>query len=115
VQKLSVTSGAFEYVLGDYVYSRRPKILLFPALKEVTVCSTITGFTYRQQDGKLHLKSHLGKCISASDVSSCFPKNSNLTLIPGNGVHPVSNINESFFRPKKSFVDDFLHNLRSGK
>jgi 2EXR family len=115
VQKLSVTFGAFRISsLGGGIPSA-PVILLFPALKEVTVCSPITESIDFQQDGEFYLHSHLGKCVRVSDASSCFPKNSKLTLTPESGAQPISNIIESFFRFEKSLVDDFLHNLRSGE
>jgi len=104
VQKLSVTFGAFQFVLGDDDYSRPPDILLFPALKEVTICSLINGEADIEQHGEFYLKSHLGECVPSSGASSCFPKNSNLTLIPENGSHgaqPISNITESFFSSEK--------------
>jgi hypothetical protein len=107
VQKLSVTSGAFRISSSGGGIPSAPVILLFPALKEVTVCSPITESLYFQQDGELYLQSHLGKCVRASDASSCFPKNSKLALTPESGSQPISNIIESFFRFEKALWTTF--------
>jgi hypothetical protein len=113
VQKLSVTSGAFLFRgLGNGILSP-PAILLFPALKEVTVCSEITHAShYFEAD---YIRSHLGKCIPVPNTTSCFPKNNRLTITPRYRARQILNIPQSFFLGAKIIVNDFLEELRGGE
>jgi hypothetical protein len=109
VQKLSVSHHFWTIIEST------PHILLFPALKDVTVCSFIAhSWCSDLYYPEVHLKSHRGQCFRASDVSSCFPKDKELTLTTKKGSRPVSNIKKVFFSYDEEVVKQFLEGLHNG-